>query len=141
MTRSGSGILSPRQGLEVLGDLAERTPFVAGQRVQSRRRPSAARRSSSRARWLAPGVAFAVLIGGVLALLNWFLASPRFAVRQVEIRGLTWLREAEVRAVAGIAPGQNLFTLDEEAIARRLQAPPRVQPTARFRMPSGSRTR
>jgi cell division protein FtsQ len=127
MMRGRWGILSPRQGPEVLGDLAERGVFVAGQRVPSRRRRGAERRGPGRARRLALGVAFALLTGGLLALLNWFLTSPRFAVSQVEIRGLTWLREAEVRAAAGIAPGQNLFTLDGEAVARQLARLPRVK--------------
>jgi len=125
--RGRSGILSPRQGPEVLGDLAERTLFVAGQRVRRQRRPGAARRSAGRARRLAFEVLVAVVTSGVLVLLNWLLTSPRFAVSQVEIRGPTWLREEDVRAVAGIAPGQNLFTLDGEAITRQLERLPRVK--------------
>jgi len=120
------GILSPRQGPEILGDLAERGVFIAGQRVPSRRRRGAERGGPGRARRRALGVAFALLLVGLLALLNWFLTSPRFAVSHVEIRGLTRLREAEVRAAAGIAPGQNLFTLDGEAVARQVARLPRV---------------
>ncbi len=127
MMRRRSGILSPRQGPEVIGDLAERTAFVAGQRVRRQRRPGAARRSAGRARWLALGVAVAVVTGGLLVLLDWLLTSPRFAISQVEIRGLTGLREEDVRAAAGIAPGQNLFMLDGEAVARRLERLPRIK--------------
>ncbi len=124
MMRGRSGILSPRQGPEVIGDLAERTLFVTGQRVRRQRRRGAARRS---ARWFALGVAAAVVTGGLLVLLDWLATSPRFAISQVEIQGLTGLREEDVRAAAGIQPGQSLFMLDGEAVARRLERLPRVQ--------------
>lgn len=125
--RGHSGLLSPRQGPKILDDLAERTAFVAGQRVRGRRRGRARRRSSPRVRWLAAGVAMAVLVGGVAAHLHWLLTSPRFAVRHVEIQGLAWLRDDEVRAAAGIEPGQNLFAVDEVAVARRLEQLPRIK--------------
>ncbi len=127
MMRGRSGILSPRQGPEVIGDLAERTLFVTGQRVRRQRRRGAARRSARWAWWLALGVAAAVVTGGLLVLLDWLATSPRFAISQVEIQGLTGLREEDVRARAGIAPGQSLFMLDGEAVARRLERLPRIQ--------------
>lgn len=123
--RGHSGLLSPRQRPEILDDLAERTAFVAGQRV--RRRGRAGRGSSPLARWLAAGMALVVLASGGLVLTRWLLTSPRFAVRHVEIQGLAWLRDDEVRAAAGIEPGQNLFTVDEVAVARRLEQLPRVK--------------
>lgn len=115
------GILSPRRGSDSLDDLAERSTFIASQRVRARRVPR-------RAVGLASGLALgAVLVSSQFALLYWFLTSPRFAVTQVEVRGPSWLSEAEAQALAGIEPGQNLFRLDAEALARRLERLPRIK--------------
>lgn len=122
--RDCSGILSPRRGRELLDDLAERRRFIASQRVRGRR---AARRASILPRWLALGAALAILAGSSLIFIRWLLTSPRFTVTEVEIRGLNRLSEAEVRATAGIEIGENLFTLDAEAAARRLGRLPRVK--------------
>lgn len=122
--RGRSGILSPRHGPGGLDDLAERAPFIARQRVGSRRAWRVARRASRVAWWLALG---AVLVLSPLASLHWFLTAPRFAVAQVEVRGLQRLSEAEVRAAAGIEAGQNLFGLEAEAVALRLRRLPQVK--------------
>ncbi|MBI4610557.1 MAG: FtsQ-type POTRA domain-containing protein [Candidatus Rokubacteria bacterium] len=122
--RGSSGILSPRRALEPPDDLAERYSFVAGQRVHRRRarvRASALRRSLSLA------AALAVLVAGSVVLVHWLLTAPRFAVAEVEVRGLRWLEEAEVRAAAGIAGSENLFRLDTRAVAERIERLPRVK--------------
>lgn len=122
--RGRSGILSPRQGPAGLDDLAEPSPLIVNQRVRSRWTRRAVRRAPGLVLRLALG---AVLLSGQLALLHWLLASPRFAVSQVEVSGLGWLGEAEVRALAAIEAGQNLFGLDAEAVARRLEHHPRIK--------------
>lgn len=119
-----SGILSPRHGPGGLDDLAERTPLIARQRVRGRRTRRARQRASRRARWLALA---AVLILSPVALVHWLATSPRFAIAHVEVAGLSRLSDAEVRAAAGIEGGQNLFRLDPEAVALRLQRLPRVR--------------
>ena len=115
------GLLSPRHGPDSLDDLAERRTFIAGQRVRGRRVP----------RWavgLAWGLALgAVVVSSQLVLFHWALTSPRFAVTRVEVGGPGWLSEAEAQALAGIEPGQNLFRLDTEAVARRLERLPRIK--------------
>lgn len=119
-----SGILSPRHGPGGLDDLAERASLIARQRVRGRRTRRALERASRRARWLALA---AVLILSQVALVHWLATSPRFAITHVEIAGLSQLSDAEVRAAAGIEAGQNLFRLDPEAVALRLQRLPRVR--------------
>jgi len=92
--------------------------------VRGRRIRRAARRVSRLARWLSLG---AVLVGSGLALLYWLSTSPRLAITEVEVRGLGGLSEAEVRAAAGILAGENLFRLDTEAVARRVERLPRIK--------------
>lgn len=122
--RSRAGVFAPGWRPWGLDDRAERSAFITGQRVQPRR---AALRIPYLVRWLALGAALTVLALGFGALASWLLTSPRFAVTQVDVRGLNGLSEAEVRAQAGIEAGANLFTLDPETIARRLQQLPRIK--------------
>lgn len=114
------GILSPRRGPALPDDLAEREPFVGRQRVRRRR---ARRRPLGLAGWLTLA---AVLVSSPLGFY-WLLTSPRFAISGVEVRGRGWLSDAEARALAGIEPGENLFRLDTEAVARRLERLPRIR--------------
>ena len=107
-----------------LSDLAERDSLIASQRVRRRR---AARRASTALRWLAFAAALLILMASPLALTRWLLSSPRFAISRVEVNGVNWLTEAEVQDAAGIEVGQNLFALDPEAIAERLERLPWVK--------------
>jgi len=122
--RARSGILSPRRGPEILDDLAERAPLIARQRVRRRRD---AGRTFPLPRWLILVAALALLAGSLLALFHWLLTSPRVAVAQLEMRGLSRHGEEEVRAAAGIEAGENLFRLDPEAVAHRLERLPWVK--------------
>ena len=122
-----TGILSPRRGPEPLGDLAERSPLMTGQRVRHRLRRRAARA-------LVPALKLAgmlLLLGstatGLATAARWLLTSPRFAVVAVEVQGTGRLSQAEVLAAAGIVPGENLFRLNGEEIAARLRRLPQVK--------------
>lgn len=123
-----TGILSPRPAPVSLPDLAERTPFITGQRVRHRRRRNAGR-------WLVSvlklaGVLFLLMATavGLVVGLHWFLTSPRFAVASVEVQGAQRLTDSEVLSAAGITPGENLFNLDGERVAARLM---RLRPVKR----------
>ena len=122
-----TGILSPRPAPAPLPDVAERAPFIAGQRVRRRRRRDAARRIVSGIKLI--GILLLLLGMSVcLALgLAWFLTSPRFAVAVIEVQGAHRLSGVEVLRAAMIAPRQNLFCLDGEQVGARLMRLPLVK--------------
>jgi cell division protein FtsQ len=68
-----------------------------------------------------------VVGGGVVFGVRWVVASPRFAVASVEVRGAARVPEARIRAAAAIAPGANLWSLDTAAIAARVGALPEIR--------------
>ena len=116
-----TGILSPRHAPGELGDMAERSPLITGQRVRHRLR-----------RRLGRALAAALRLGGIILLLagaaavvaaavQWLLTSPRFAVAVVEVQGTSRLSPAEVREAAAISPGENLFRLNAEEVVARLR--------------------
>jgi cell division protein FtsQ len=119
-----SRILSLRRSPGGLGDLAERDPLIARQRV---RRQRVSRRTASRLRRLSLGVLFLAVIAGSASLIRWSLSSPRFAITRVDVSGLESLSEAEVREAAGVREGENLFALDASGVAARLERLPRVK--------------
>lgn len=116
-----TGILSPRHAPGELGDMAERSPLITGQRVRHRLRRRVGR-----------ALAAALRLGGIILLLagaaavvtagvQWLLTSPRFAVAVVEVQGTSRLSPAEVREAAAISPGENLFRLNSEEVVARLR--------------------
>ena len=128
MSRSITGLLSPRASSRDYEDVSDRPAPVVQQRV--RRHSSRRRRARRLARWRR--VALVVLIAAaVLGLegvaLRWLLTSPRFAVTAVEVRGAGRVPEERVREVAGVAPGTNVFRVDTAAAAERLQQLPEVR--------------
>ncbi|MEK6665198.1 MAG: cell division protein FtsQ/DivIB, partial [candidate division NC10 bacterium] len=115
------GILSPRHAPGELGDMAERSPLITGQRVRHRLRRRVGR-----------ALPVALRVGGILLLLGstaaglaaavqWLLTSPRFAVAVVEVQGTSRLSPAEVREAAAISHGENLFRLNSEEVVARLR--------------------
>ena len=116
-----TGILSPRHAPGELGDMAERSPLITGQRVRHR-----LRRRVGRALPVALRVGGILLLlgstaGGLAAAVQWLLTSPRFAVAVVEVQGTSRLSPAEVREAAAISPGENLFRLNSEEVVARLR--------------------
>lgn len=77
----------------------------------------------------APGRGFNVALGLFLSLLAVYslLQSPLFQLQEVEVRGARQLTQEQVALVAGLAPGENLFSLDLRAATRRLEALPVVE--------------
>jgi cell division protein FtsQ len=121
-------MLSPRAVPRELEDLAEKSRLMAGQRVA---RGRARRRLLRRARAVALhalvlAVAAAAVAGAGLGA-RWLLTAPRFAVREIEVRGASRLSREAVLAAAGLAPGVSLFRVDARAAAGRLEALPLVR--------------
>lgn len=107
------------------------TPGPRGNRKLRQRRPLRARLRPALiaqavrrgARPIAPVLLALVLLatawGGVLALVTWIRATPRFALADVALRGNTRVTEAEVHgavARAGAPLGTNLFRLSTTAV-------------------------
>jgi len=116
-----TGILSPRHAPGELGDMAERSPLITGQRVRHRLRRRVGRTLAAALRL---GRIILLLAGAaavVAAAVQWLLTSPRFAVAVVEVRGTSRLSPAEVREAAAISPGENLFRLNSEEVVARLR--------------------
>ena len=124
--RERSRILLPRIAHGSFEDLAERDPFIARQRVRRRRRPPFARHRSL-ARFLGVGLCLVTLAAGGFIFARWLSTSPRFAVTRVEVRGAARLAGPELLAAAGIPPGQNLFRLNPDTVAARVEMVPGVR--------------
>ena len=91
------------------------------------------RRINRRAWWkrlarprVSPLVAFAVLIG-VVSLVLVVLASPIFAVRDIEITGATYTDPVLLESVGDSLRGASVFTADLDGAQRRLEGDPWVQ--------------
>ena len=72
---------------------------------------------------LAAGLA-ATAVGFVA---RWLLSSPRFAVSQVEVLGASRVPTDRILDAAGLAAGVNIFRVDPETIAARVEALPAVR--------------
>jgi cell division protein FtsQ len=99
---------------------------VRGQRVARARR---LRRLALRRAAVAGGLLLALGAGlaAAGAGLRWALTSPRFAVSQVEVVGVSRLHPDEVRRAAGVATGTNLFRVSPRAVADAVEALPLVR--------------
>jgi len=120
-------LLSPRTPVQTLGDFGERSAFVADQRVgraRRRRRPFPIGRFARRA--------VIVLLLAVIPAAGglggwWFLTSPRFAVKGVDVRGAHLVSTERILEAAQIPRGRSVFLLDPHRIARQVEALPEVQ--------------
>jgi cell division septal protein FtsQ len=70
-------------------------------------------------RWTALGL---VLVAGLVAAWRWLETSPQFAVKGVEVRGVSRLGAERVAAAAAIEPGTPLWRVDPAAVAARVEA-------------------
>ncbi|MEK6529516.1 MAG: cell division protein FtsQ/DivIB [candidate division NC10 bacterium] len=116
-----TGILSPRHAPGELGDMAERSPLITGQRVRHRLRRRVGRALAAALRLGRIILLLAGAAAAVAAAVQWLLTSPLFAVAVVEVRGTSRLSPAEVREAAAISPGENLFRLNAEEVVARLR--------------------
>ncbi len=123
-----AAVLSPRGARVELPDLASRGRLIAGQRVDSRR---FRRRVARQARWIAGGLAMAVLaaaaLEGVALGAAWAIRSPRFAVTSIEVTGQSRLTREDIVAAAGIPAGANLFAFEPRDVVARLEALPLIR--------------
>ncbi len=60
------------------------------------------------------------LVWGGMELRTWALASPRFQLQEVTFTGLTRASRAELLKLSGLAPGQNLFSLEVPALEKAM---------------------
>ena len=77
-------------------------------------------------RRVSPLVAFAALIG-VVSLVLVVLASPIFAVRDIEVSGATYTDPSLLESVEDSIRGASVFTADLDGAQRRLEGDPWVQ--------------
>jgi len=116
-----SGLSSPRSRASVLGDLGERSAFVARQRVgRPRRRRAGGRARLQRLAGVALTVILAVVVAG--AGVRWLLTTPRFAVTSVEVRGASRVSPEQILAAAAIPGDTNIFRLDTTSVIGRVSA-------------------
>lgn len=93
-------------------------PAGPGRRVPSIRRASAGLNPTRAGAVLAFLVACAGLYGAT--------SSDAFAVRTVDVEGVAWMADPDVRAAAAIDPDGNVFTLATAPIRERIEALPPV---------------
>ena len=108
-----------------LDPTAEESPFLRPRRrtrLKPRRRGFAARSV------LIVQIAGVTLVGVVCAWMAWqkVFASDRLRVGKLEVRGSHFLSEGEVRELIGPAVGENILSLDIEALKARLRSSPWV---------------
>ena len=127
--RGHTGVLSPR-GVSHGGlpDLAEPSQAMAGQRLdRARRRRRALRRIRRAGFWLGVTVVLIALAGPIAARAGSLFTTSRFAIKRVDVAGQKQLSAAEVVQASGLAPGQNLWSLDARRAAAAVEALPRVR--------------
>jgi cell division protein FtsQ len=97
-------------------------------RPRTRTRIRRTRRSLAARLLLGAQVVAALLLttGGTWAAAAGVLASERFKVRQLQLRGNHYLSDGEVRELLGPSLGENILTLDIAAAKARLAASPWV---------------
>ena len=121
-------LLSPRAAIRDYADVSDRPAPVVRQRI--RRHSSRRRRARRLARLRRVGLIAllaALVLGMEGAAVHWLLTSPRFAVREVEVRGAGRLPAERVREVAGLVPGTNVFRIDTAGATERLQRLPEIR--------------
>jgi cell division protein FtsQ len=103
----------------------EDAPFL---RPRSRARPRRLRRGALGRAILAAQAGGAVFVAALLIWTGYarVMASERLKVSRVDVRGSRFLSEAEVRELLGPAVGENILTLDIDALKARLRASPWV---------------
>lgn len=69
----------------------------------------------------------AALVWGGVELRRWALSSPTFLLKETTFSGLQRSTASELLRLAGLTQGQNLFSLDVEALERGMQAHPWVR--------------
>src|SRR5437879_6224711 len=121
-----SGLSSPRSRASVLADMGERSAFVGGQRVARPRRRRPGRRARLR-RLVGVLVAIVVIPVAAGAAAHWLLTTQRFAVKSVEVRGVSRVPPDQILAVAAIPQGANIFKLDTLGVTGRVEALPEVR--------------
>jgi cell division protein FtsQ len=69
----------------------------------------------------------AAVVGLAFGAARWVMTSPRFAVAAVDVRGASRVPVARILAVAGIAPGANLWAIDTRAVVARIEGMPEIR--------------
>jgi cell division protein FtsQ len=100
--------------------------------------------AASRARWkeglrLAAGVVVTVAaaLACVWGLLNYTRTSPRFAVRSIDVHGMSRRSPEDIARLAGITMGQNVFLTDLEAARTAILNDPWIeQASLRRKLPA-----
>lgn len=66
-------------------------------------------------------------IAAVAGAHLWVTTSPRFAVAAVDVHGASRLSVDRIRTVAGVAPGDNLWSVDTSEVRGRLEGMPEIR--------------
>ena len=86
--------------------------------------PTVESRSRNKSRW--PWIALAILVtGSTLAayqVVTYFGQASLFDLKAIEVDGLRRLNGEDVRAASGLAAGTNIFAIDLDEVAQRLEA-------------------
>ena len=89
-----------------------------------KKRLTAESRARSKVRW--PWIALLILAtGSTLAayqVATYFGQAPAFCLKAIEVDGLRRLNGEDVRAASGLAAGTNIFAIDLDEVAQRLEA-------------------
>jgi len=68
-----------------------------------------------------------LLTSSLIYLYSYLLSDPYFRIRETVVRGCREVTEQEVMTLASLYPGQNLFTVSTEKIARRIESNPWIK--------------
>jgi len=64
---------------------------------------------------------------GFIYVYSYVLSAPTFSVREIEVRGSREVTEQEVIARASLSPGQNLFSINLQKVAYRVEENPWIK--------------
>lgn len=105
---------------------------VRGVRKGRANQKKGARRQAALQRARTVGSVLAAVLGvgglgyGAVKLSRWAETSPRFAIEQIEVTGFERAREATLRRLLAVEPGDNLVAVDADAMKEALEAHPWV---------------
>jgi cell division protein FtsQ len=112
-----------KQAKQPKGASRPESPSFVDPRMQSRRIEVARGNGRRRLRWVIAGAAAALLVVGGYSLTQ----SPVLDVDRIEVGGTARTTRTEIREASGIAADAPMVSLDDGAVARRIEALPWVE--------------
>lgn len=131
--KHGATVTAPEEQGFVESESPKPGPVAAKNARGRTNPPPAGRPGLLRTAWslgkLLLGVALVVAASGLVAWSahRYALSSPRFAIRQIEVKGVKRKTDEQIAQVAGVKRGDNVFAVDTNKVEQKLLADPWIK--------------